>query len=198
MNLNRVFHDKKFILASGSPRREALFNMLGLDFTIDIPEIDERIEPGLTPEELAKSLASQKGEKVGSKYDEGIVVAADTIVVIENQILGKPRDEQEAFRLLKLLSGQEHEVITGVYLKDSSKNQTRLFAETTQVKFKNLSDEEILNYIATGSPADKAGAYGIQDISAVFVTGITGCFYNVAGFPVAAFYQQCLHLFDGN
>jgi len=198
MQINRSFIDKKFILASGSPRRAALFKMLGLDFTIDIPDNEERVEPGLAPGALAKSLAKQKGEKIGSKYQNGFIVSADTIVVVDSHVLGKPRDEQHAFNMLARLSGREHEVITGVYLKNCSNNDLRLFAETTKVTFKNLSNEEILNYIATGCAADKAGAYGIQDISAVFVTGIKGCFYNVVGFPVAAFYKECMHLFEAN
>ncbi len=196
MRINNIFHDKKFVLASGSPRRKALFAMLGLNFTIDPPDIDEQIDTALSPVELAKSLARQKGEKIGRSYQNAVIVAADTIVVVENRVLGKPRDEQDAFSLLKQLSGRKHEVITGVNLTDSNQQKMRLFAETTQVTFKKLFDEEIANYIATGCAADKAGAYGIQDISAVFVTGIKGCFYNVVGFPVAAFYQQCMHLFD--
>ncbi|KAA3611008.1 MAG: septum formation protein Maf [Calditrichaeota bacterium] len=190
-----MFKNKKFVLASGSPRRKQLFTMLGLEFIIDPPEIEEHFDPKLAPVDLAKSLARQKGKLVCEKYKQAIVVAADTIVVVDGKVLGKPKDAVDAFSLLKQLSGREHEVITGVYMYWAANQKTVEFAENTTVLFKELSDEEISNYIATDAPLDKAGAYGIQDISAVFVTKINGCFYNVVGFPVAAFYQRCMQLF---
>ncbi|KAA3663409.1 MAG: septum formation protein Maf [Calditrichaeota bacterium] len=196
MVVNSIFESKKFILASGSPRRKQLFTMMGLHFTVDAPHIEEHITPGLPPRKIALSLAQQKGEVISRKHNEGLIVAADTIVVVDGKILGKPIDKADAYKLLAQLSGRQHEVITGVYIDDAMKGRSIVFAETTKVEFKKLTEEEIYGYIDTGHPMDKAGAYGIQDISAVFVKRIEGCFYNVVGFPVAAFYQHCLQLFD--
>lgn len=195
MVVNSLFRDKNFILASGSPRRKQLFTMMGLNYIVDVPLTDESFSLERQPNEIAQDLAKEKGEVIRNKHNEGILVAADTIVVIDNEILGKPVDRADAYSLLTRLSGREHEVITGVYLNSLDKQQEINFTETTKVVFKNLSDEEKYGYIDTGHPMDKAGAYGIQDISAVFVKKIDGCFYNVVGFPVAAFYQQCLRLF---
>lgn len=197
MFLQPIFNSKKLILASASPRRKDLLKMLGLDFIVDPPHIDEYFDPNLKPEELAISLAEQKGIATISKYDEAIIVSADTVVVLQDQILGKPKDKKDAFRILRLLSGNTHQVITGISIIDLPDEEPISFFEKTAVTFNSLTDEEIEGYIETGSPMDKAGAYGIQDLSSIFIPKVDGCFYNVVGFPLAKFYQVCKDHFNG-
>ncbi|MDE7230225.1 MAG: Maf family protein [Oscillospiraceae bacterium] len=172
------------ILASKSPRRKELLGIISEDFKI-IPAAGEELIPdGTGPKDAVLLLSRQKAEEIYAQYKGEIIISADTIVVIDNKILGKPCDEEQAFEMLKTLSGRSHTVFTGVcviFADGTSKN----FAERTDVEFYPLSDSEIRGYIATGEPMDKAGAYGIQEKGALLVKSISGDFYNVMGLPIS-------------
>lgn len=171
------------ILASGSPRRRELTEMLGLDIRI-IPAVGEELAPvGAPPEEVVQALARAKCEEVSPNCTPGeVCVAADTIVWLDGRILGKPHSENEAREMLSALRGRTHEVYTGVAVYRDGVIATD--AERTRVRFRDITDEEIEAYIATGEPMDKAGAYGAQGKGAVFVEGIEGDFFNVMGLPL--------------
>lgn len=179
--------DLPVILASASPRRKELLEQLGLGFEIIPAHIDESILPNEMPLDHVRRLAEEKGRAIAEKYPEHIVISADTIVVYKGRILGKPVDKADAFRMLRLLSGNTHEVITAFSILCGSRKIYLTEDELTEVSFRDLSDTDIHEYIDGGSPMDKAGAYGIQDLSANLVKSINGCFYNVIGFPVAQF-----------
>ncbi len=177
------------ILASQSPRRKKLLEQIGFSFKVVPSEIDEVIDPTLSPAENAKQLSLKKALSVMSKIKNGIIVGADTIVVYKNQILGKPASKSEAIKMLKMLSGKSHFVYTGLALVNAETKKYITDVVCTEVHFRKLKDEEIREYVKTGSPMDKAGAYGIQDdYGAVFVERINGCYYNVVGLPLAKFY----------
>lgn len=185
---------KEIILASASPRRKELFKMMGISCTIDPSDIDEIIDADLSPDENVCSLAHQKATDVAKRRLNTIVIAADTIVVKDGFILGKPKSESEAVSMLRSLSGRHHYVYSGVSVlnveTDGTVDETVTFFEKTKVAFSTLDDTEINQYIATGSPMDKAGAYGIQDdYGSLFIKRIDGDYYNVVGFPVNKFYQ---------
>ena len=171
------------ILASQSPRRKQLLEMLGLEFSV-IPAKGEEVVPqGAGPEETVRVLSRQKAAAVAKEAsEEDVIIAADTIVWYGDMLLGKPRSEQEAARMLSALSGNTHHVYTGVTVRKGDKVLSS--AECTSVKFRKLSGREIDAYIATGEPMDKAGAYGIQGVACLFVEGIEGDFFNVMGLPV--------------
>ena len=171
------------ILASASPRRRELLKFITEDFTVRVSDAEEVTDPGLTAEEAVKSLAVIKGEAVAGSFPDDTVISADTIVVLDGRILGKPRDEEDAFGMLTSLSGRTHEVFTGVCVIHGEKRL--VFAERTEVSFYELSEDEIRAYIATSEPADKAGAYGIQGRGCTLVKGISGDYNNVVGLPVA-------------
>jgi septum formation protein len=180
---------KELILASRSPRRIQLLAQIGLSARVVPCDIPEEFDPALTPSQNASSLALQKARCVASGIDEGIIVGADTIVVLDGKMLGKPVDRGDAVRMLSLLSGRTHTVATGISLVDRPSDRSVDAVELTQVTFRTLPPREIEAYVAGGSPMDKAGAYGIQDdYGAVFVTRIEGCFYNVVGLPLARLY----------
>lgn len=174
---------KKIILASASPRRKELLTTAGVDFEVLVSEADETIPEGTAPRDAAMMTAEKKALAVAENRD-GIVIGADTIVVIDDKILGKPKDEADAFGMLRLLSGREHEVITGVCITDGEK--TEKFAQVSKVRFYDLTDDEITAYVATKEPMDKAGAYGIQGKGCVLVESIEGDYFNIVGLPVAA------------
>ncbi len=176
---------QEIILASASPRRAELLRRIGVEFRVVPSDVEERLEDSLDARSLALELASQKARAVAARYPEAIVLAADTVVCCDGEILGKPADRQDAVRMLRLLSGRTHEVSTGVVLRRESTGQERCEVVTTRVTFRRLSQEEILGYIATGEPFDKAGAYGIQGYGALLVEGIEGCYSNVVGLPLA-------------
>jgi septum formation protein len=181
---------KRLILASKSPRRIALLKQIGLEFDIIPSSTDESFDLSLTPEANARRLALEKATNVGAQIDEGIVIGADTIVLLDGELLAKPIDAKDAIRMLQKLSGRTHIVITGFALLDRPGNRSVSDAEMTRVTFRSLSPEEIERYVAGGSPFDKAGGYGIQDdYGAVFVSRIEGCFYNVVGFPLSKFHE---------
>ena len=173
----------EIILASGSPRRRELMEMLGLQVKIHPAKGEElaRIEDG--PAEYVKVLAAAKAREVAALYPpEDLVIAADTIVWFENRVFGKPRDPEEACRMLRCLSGRTHEVYTGVCLLRDGREICE--SERSAVHFRPIGEEEIRRYVATGEPLDKAGAYGAQGMGAVFVRGIEGDFFNVMGLPL--------------
>jgi len=172
------------VLASASPRRRELLSMLGVkDFQI-IPALgEETAEPGLSPEALVCALSLAKAQEVASKCSEtALVLAADTIVVLDGQIMGKPANKKDALRMLSALSGRAHTVFTGVTVMRNGETRTEF--EQTQVRFRTMTEREIVAYIDTGEPMDKAGAYGAQGIGALFVEGIEGDFFNVMGLPL--------------
>jgi septum formation protein len=168
---------------------------INCSFYIDVSDIEEIVDPHLSPADVACSLAKQKARDVASRHAQSCIIGADTIVVHQNQILGKPQNKQEAIDILTSLSNQEHEVITGVALlltdHEGTITESCTFAEHTTVRFGSLETSEIKEYVASGSPMDKAGAYGIQDDwGALFVKEINGDYNNVVGFPLYTFYQQ--------
>ena len=172
---------EKIILASGSPRRKEILSNAGIPFEVCVSEAEE-CASGKTPEELVKENALRKAKAVSEKCPGCIVLGADTVVVFESSILGKPKDRSEARRMLRSLSGRTHRVLTGVALTDGSKTVTDV--EVTEVHFRELSEEMIEGYLATGECDDKAGSYGIQGRGGVFVEGITGDYFNVVGLPL--------------
>ncbi|HJG86633.1 Maf family protein [Pseudoflavonifractor capillosus] len=189
------------ILASQSPRRKELLERMGIrDFETISPNVDESVFHGLPPEELVRRLSAEKAAAVaGRAGEDAIVIAADTVVALEGAVLGKPADELDAFKMLSALSGVRHQVYTGVTVCRGGEKQTA--HEVTDVTFRELSEEEIEHYIATGEPMDKAGAYGIQGYGALLIQGISGDYYNVMGLPVcrlsgmlARFGVDCLKL----
>lgn len=175
----------KLILASASPRRKQILRQVGLNFQIKTSNIDESSIPFENPKNLVGKLSLLKA-KAFEKEKNAIILAADTIVVFENEIIGKPKDGKDAKRILKLLSGKVHSVITGFTLFDTKTGKTITKRKVTKVWFKKLSDEEIDSYVRMGEPQDKAGAYGIQEKGAIFVEKIQGCYFNVVGLPVCA------------
>lgn len=182
------------ILASASPRRKKIFEMMNIPVSIKPSSVEEIVPNGKTPGETVCILAGEKADDVAESVPDGIIISADTIVVLGETILGKPNGQNEAASMLKNLSGREHSVYTGVcviYKNSANLNQKRFtFFERTNVTFSSLDDWEIEQYIKAGSPMDKAGAYGIQDdMGSLFVKKIEGDYYNVVGFPINAFYQ---------
>ena len=181
----------KFILASSSPRRRELLLRLQTPFDIILPDVDESIiPPEGSPETYCTALAELKANDISQHYPNNLVIGSDTIVVLDNNIMGKPEDKTMAQNMLKTLSGKTHHVYTGVCLKWADKNIHHLFAEITMVTFRELSEADINHYIESCPPYDKAGSYGIQDWSAVFVQEIKGCYDNVVGFPISRFYEE--------
>jgi septum formation protein len=180
---------KKIILASHSPRRQQLLRQIGLEFDVRGNTSDEVIDETKTPKDIVLSLSQQKAFEVSKTVTEGIVLGFDTIVVIDGTILGKPKGANEAKKMLNLLSGRKHEVYTGFTIVEKPEGRTVSDFEKTVVTFRTLEQEEIVRYVDSGSPLDKAGAYGIQDdMGAVFVERINGCFYNVVGLPLTKLY----------
>lgn len=177
------------ILASTSPRRSELLKNAGIEFTVKTSEVPEVHKSGESPEAFARRLAKEKAAAVWQNAPHGFVLAADTIVVDGDEILGKPKDPADATRMLRQLSGGTHEVLTGVCLMlPSGKQDVR--HEVTRVEMVAISDAEIAAYIATGEPLDKAGAYGIQGIASRWVHRLEGDYFNVMGLPVALVYRM--------
>ena len=171
------------ILASQSPRRKELMGQIGLKFKVISPNVDEHMEGNPSPAQLVEELSLRKARAVERQADgEVLIVAADTVVALEGTVLGKPEDEREAFAMLSALSGNRHYVYTGVTVLRDGRAVTQ--HEVTTVTFRELEPDEISSYIATGEPMDKAGAYGIQGLGALLVSGIEGDYFNVMGLPV--------------
>lgn len=175
---------EKIILASKSPRRCELLQNIGLEFEIIPDDSPEIFRENLSPEELCMAIAKDKGDNVyrDNNLNEELVISADTIVVIDGTVLGKPKDRDDAHRMLKLLSGREHSVFTALYIKKGE--ITSLTSTETKVRFKELTEEEILWYVSTGECDDKAGAYGIQNLGSLLIEGINGDYFNVVGLPI--------------
>lgn len=173
----------KIILASASPRRKELLALAGIEYTVIPSECEEVLSENITPSEAVTLLAQQKAEDVFKRNPDCMIIAADTVVALSNAILGKPKDDEDAYNMLSSLSGKIHTVYTGVCIRTAEKEET--FFSATDVEFYELSDKEIRDYIATKEPCDKAGAYGIQGKGSLLVKGIHGDYFNVVGLPLA-------------
>jgi septum formation protein len=171
----------QLILASQSPRRKELLGLFGVPFTVRVADIDETMDFSAPAAEEVARVSRLKALAI-PREDDDVLIAADTIVVCQGRILGKPHDEAEAYAMLRLLSGRDHQVMTGVTVLRG--NEERVFTQITDLHFRELSDKEIYRYIATGEPMDKAGAYGIQGGAALFCEKMDGDYYNVMGLPV--------------
>ncbi|WP_445747461.1 Maf-like protein [Polaribacter sp.] len=191
--LNQKLKNYSVILASGSPRRQQFFKDLGIDFTIQVKSIDEVYPSHLQGYEITDYLADLKSKAFTNLTENELVITSDTIVWLENKPLEKAANEQEAFEMLRKMSGKMHEVITSVSIK--SANFQKLFNDTTRVFFKELTDEEIRFYIKNYEPYDKAGAYGIQEwIGFIGIEKIEGSYFNVMGLPVHKLYEELMKL----
>ena len=183
----------RLVLASASPRRAHLLTQIGLKFEIhpsNIPEITPHKD--VTPELVTQKLAYQKAKVVSEQFSEAVVIGADTLVSLSDELLNKPMNDIHAKKMLTRLSGTCHKVVTGVSLIYSPHKIERTWAEITNVYFRDLSESEIEAYIETGEASDKAGAYGIQGRGAAFVKRIEGCYFNVVGLPLASFMEQLI------
>ena len=178
----------KLVLASGSPRRAEILTSVGWEFEKDVPHIDETELPGESPEDYVRRLAREKAELVAARNPGRIVLGADTTVVINGEIIGKPVDDDDARRMIKLLSGNWHEVLTGVAI--ATDTRTSVDIQRTRVKFAKMSDEEISFLVQKGDPLDKAGAYAVQAQAALFIEGIEGDYWNVVGLPISLVYRM--------
>ncbi len=176
----------QLILASASPRRKALLSLLGIPFTVRAADIDETMDPEKPPFDEVARVSRSKALAV-SRGEEDIVIAADTIVVCQGKVLGKPHSEKEAASMLRLLSGRDHQVMTGCTILYGDRVET--FTEVTSLHFRSLSEKEIQKYVQSGEPMDKAGAYGIQGGAALFCEKLEGDYYNVMGLPVCRLYE---------
>lgn len=182
---------KKIVLASGSPRRKELFAQLDIIPIIWSSDISEKSSTTEKPESVAMSLALQKALGASDLFGDCLIIAADTIVVLDGTIMGKPKGEEDAYEMLKALSGKSHEVITGIAIIDSSIGSKVVDYEKTIVTFRKLENDRIKSYIASGEVLDKAGAYGIQGKGALLVEKIEGCYFNVVGLPLTKL-ELCL------
>lgn len=183
----------RIVLASGSPRRQELLNRIGItDFDIRVPQTDEHYPTGLTPAQIVEYISREKADAAAKLCTpEEIVITADTMVFLDDARLGKPADEADALRMLTALQGRSHTVCTGVTVRRGSEILTE--SETTRVYFRPADQAELLSYIATGEPMDKAGAYGVQGKGALLVERLDGDFFNVMGLPVLRLSQMLLH-----
>lgn len=189
----KVDVNRKIILASGSPRRKELLEKLGLEFEVIKSDFDESSIDIKNPKKLVAKLAESKAEEVSNKENitsDSLIISADTIVVFKNEILGKPKDELDAMRMLKLLNAQKHQVYTAMCVLDMKNMSKRTSVVKTDVVFDKVKDETIMEYIKTGEPMDKAGAYGIQDGGSVLVKKINGDFFAVMGLSVNKLFQE--------
>jgi len=181
----------KLVLASASPRRAEILRSANIPFTVLSSAVDETPLPGETASDLVRRLAAAKADLVAARaVGPAIVIAADTVVALEGAILGKPRTSEDARQMLEKLSGRTHSVITGVALIRLPDVERREFVEQTQVHFTSLSNEEIVQYLSSGEPFDKAGSYAIQGIGGRFIPRIDGCYFNVVGLPLARLYRE--------
>jgi septum formation protein len=182
----------KWILASASPRRREILEQLGISFSVDCSGIEEPPRNAHeAPSRYAIRLARLKARAVAPKYPRGLVLAADTIVVLGHRIFAKPKTRSEARSMLKSLSGRWHEVVSGICLQDCGARRAYSTSSSSRVHFRRLSPAEIEWYLKTGEYRDKAGAYGIQGFASLFIDRIEGCYFNIVGFPVAAFEKLC-------
>ena len=188
-------NNKKIILASASPRRRDLLSQMGLKFDVIPSNVDENIDNKAFSKELIENLALEKALDVKNKINyPAIIIGSDTVVVTNNEILGKPKDKTDALRMLQLLSGKTHQVISAIAIVDSEEDKTLVDSVVSEVTFKPLSDSEINNYIETQEPMDKAGAYAIQGLTGIFIVSICGCYSNIVGISVYKLAQMLKQL----
>lgn len=172
----------KLILASGSPRRKEFISHLGIDFDVEIPNIDESPVQGETPSELVLRLSRLKADFISQKHSDSVVVAADTVVCFNGMILGKPSSREDAFNMIKMLQGQTHTVYTGVTVQKGNLKRSKVVS--TEVTFDSMDDEFIRNYVSSGECDDKAGAYAIQGMASMFISQVKGSVSSVVGLPI--------------
>lgn len=175
---------RKIILASASPRRKQLLKQLGLEFEVVPSDVEETLNPRLKPRHQAEELALQKAQEVAKNFDDAIIIGADTLVALGDEILGKPKDINDAKRMLKKLRGRQHTVITGFVLIDTTNNRTIIKSVETKVWFRKVEPKEIASYVEKDEPFDKAGAYGIQGLGALFIEKIEGEYSGTVGLPL--------------
>ena len=180
----------KIILASKSPRRKRILEQIGLNFIIHPSNVHEHSNLDINPKNFAKYWSKKKAKSIASEFKDSLIIGADTIVNINGEILGKPKDNEDSYRMLKNLSGKTHDVITGVTIIYEKMNIIKSFTELTKVSVKNIPNKEILYYIDNYPTLDKAGSYGIQDWFSVWIKKIDGCYYNVMGLPLSKFYKN--------
>jgi len=179
------------VLASNSPRRRQILQDAGIPFVVRVPHVEEKLAAGESPVDYVRRLAEQKACAVDRSGDE-IVLAGDTVVVVDRHILEKPRDSADALRMLRLLSGREHEVITGICLRSPSR--TIVDTAVTRVQFVAMTEAEMSDYVASGEPMDKAGAYAIQGLASRFIDRVEGGYFNVVGLPISLVYHYLKEL----
>jgi septum formation protein len=180
--------DSRLILASGSPRRSEILTGLGIPFEVDPPSVEETLRPGETGEEAAARLAAEKAGEVSGRRPDRWVLAADTLVLLDGEILGKPSDAHDAAQMLRRLSGREHRVVTAVRLVREGRPAGEA-VEVSGVRIAALSEPEVLWYVSTGEPMDKAGAYAVQGLGARFIEAVNGSYTNVMGLPARGVYR---------
>lgn len=188
--------NKRLILASNSPRRIALLKTLGYLFDVVPHGTEEYVSNDVSPEELVRRLALQKAEDVAQRVENAVIIGADTIVLLNHCILGKPIDSSDACRMLSMLSDAEHEVLTGVCLVETPSKKKSLRIDRTQIKMRHITDEEINAYVISGEPMDKAGAYAIQGLGNRFIEKITGSYTNVVGLPLELVKEMLNHFMN--
>ena len=181
----------KIILASASPRRSQLLKQVGADFEVVTSDVEENVDPKVPPSEVVQALAYAKASDVACRINDRacIIIGADTIVVYNHDILGKPQHERHAYEMLRMLSGTKHEVFTGFAIIDKDTGKAIKQYQKTLVTFRHIEDKEIMAYIKTGEPMDKAGAYGIQEIGSLFIESIQGDYFTVVGLPMMKLYM---------
>ncbi len=177
----------RIVLASGSPRRAEIMNSVGWEFVKTVPDVDESVVDGEAPEDYVQRLAGEKALAVAASHPGGIILAADTTVVLEGEIIGKPVDLDDARRMIERLSGNWHEVLTGVAV--TRNGDEKIGMQRTRVKFAEMTDDEIDFLVEKGEPLDKAGAYAVQAQAALFIEGIEGDYWNVVGLPISLVYR---------
>jgi septum formation protein len=178
-------NERRIVLASGSPRRRELLAGIGLPFDVIVSQVDETVDEKMDPPALVQELAYRKAHEVAKSLKYGLVIGADTIVVLDDEVLGKPADVQDAIRMLTRLQGRTHSVYSGVALIDAETSEKRIAYSRTDVKMRALTASEIERYVSTGEPMDKAGSYAIQGIGAILIDSIQGDYFTVVGLPLA-------------
>jgi septum formation protein len=181
---------KTIVLASASPRRKELLEKTDLTFTVDTAGYEENMQSGLSPRALARLLSLEKAKAVAGKYRNAVIIAADTFIVFRKRILGKPHTKDEARKMLRILNGRGHSVITGFTILDTETNRKVSRSVVTKVFFRNLTPEEIDAYVESGEPLDKAGAYAVQGLGSAIVRRIEGDYFNVVGLPVSSLVEE--------
>ena len=184
----------KIILASQSPRRAEILRMIGVSFKVDSSNIHEEINQKIKQNEIPINLSKAKAEKISHKYPDKIIIGADTVVVFNKKIFGKPKDKNESKKMLKALSGNCHEVITGVTIMNEKFGVIKTFSETTKVFVQKIPTKQIEFYVNNYNTLDKAGSYGIQEWFSVWIKKIHGCYYNVMGLPVSKLYRHLMEI----